>query len=141
MVDLPRYKLILRSGQYWIFRPGCTAAAVITEFFDLYCLASWSPKFSHVWTTVLISISVTIAMYAVLQFYVTMKEPLSPYKPMLKFFAVKSVVFLTFWQEAFLSVLAMAGVIKATKYWSSHEIQVGISAILSCFEMAIFGFL
>ena len=35
----------------------------------------------------------------------------------------------------------MAGVIKPTKYWSAHEIQVGISAILSCFEMAIFGFM
>ena len=35
----------------------------------------------------------------------------------------------------------MAGVIKPTTYWSAHEIQVGISAILSCFEMAIFGFL
>jgi hypothetical protein len=35
----------------------------------------------------------------------------------------------------------MAGVIKPTSYWSAAEIQVGISAILACFEMAIFGFM
>lgn len=139
----PYFLVIMKwsIGQYWIFRPGCTAAAVVTQAFNLYCLASWSPQYSHVWTSVLISLSVTVAMYAVLQFYVTMKQELREYSPMLKFFAVKAVVFLTFWQESALAVLAMAGVIKPTTYWSAHEIQVGISAILSCFEMTIFGFL
>lgn len=80
-------------------------------------------------------------MYAVLQFYVTMKTELSPYQPMLKFFAVKAVVFLTFWGECLLVVLASVGVIKGNRYWSAHEIQVGISAVLSCFVMMIFGFL
>lgn len=80
-------------------------------------------------------------MYAVLQFYVTMKVELGPYQPMLKFFAVKSVVFLTFWGECLLVVLASVGVIKGNKSWSAHEIQVGISALISCFVMMIFGFL
>lgn len=80
-------------------------------------------------------------MYAVLQFYVTMKVELAPYQPMLKFFAVKAVVFLTFWGECMLVVLASVGVIKGNRYWSAHEIQVGISAVLSCFVMMIFGFL
>jgi len=139
----PYFLVIMKwsIGQYWIFRPGCTLAAVATQAFNLYCLESWSPRYSHVWTSFLISISVTIAMYAVLQFYVTMKEELSPYKPLMKFFAVKAVVFLTFWQESSLSILTMAGVIKPTSYWSAAEIQVGISAILACFEMAIFGFM
>lgn len=116
-------------------------AAVITEALDLYCLSSWSPRFSHVWTSAVICISVTVAMYAVLQFYVTMKVELAPYQPMLKFFAVKAVVFLTFWGECMLVVLASVGVIKGNQYWSAHEIQVGISAVLSCFVMMIFGFL
>lgn len=79
------------SRRYWIFRPGCTLVAVITEFVGYYCLESWSPRFSHVWCSLLISISVTVAMYAILQFYSTMKEDLKEYKPILKFLAVKSV--------------------------------------------------
>lgn len=127
--------------RYWICRPGCTLAAVITQAFNLYCLESWSWRYSHVWTSTVICISVTVAMYAVLQFYVTMKVELAPYQPMLKFFAVKAVVFLTFWGECMLVVLASVGVIKGNRYWSAHEIQVGISAVLSCFVMMIFGFL
>lgn len=139
----PRFLSIMQwsIGQYWICRPGCTLAAVITEALDLYCLSSWSPRFSHVWTSTVICISVTVAMYAILQFYVTMKVELAPYQPMLKFFAVKAVVFLTFWGECMLVLLASVGVIKGNVYWSAHEIQVGISAVLSCFVMMIFGFL
>ena len=111
------------------------------EWFNLYCLASWSPQYSHLWTSALITISVTIALYGLMQFYVTMKEELKPYDPLLKFFAVKAVVFLTFWQESSLTLLGTLGVIKPTTYWSTHEIIIGYSALLSCVEMAIFGFL
>ena len=105
----PYFLVIMKwsIGQYWIFRPGCTAVAVVTQAFNLYCLASWSPQYSHVWTSVLISLSVTVAMYAVLQFYVTMKQELREYSPMLKFFAVKAVVcayrYSAVWQHALLT--------------------------------------
>ena len=148
-------------GQYWIFRPACTIVAVVTrkscqiivqkrhadnicaltEWFNLYCLASWSPQYSHLWTSALITVSVTIALYGLMQFYVTMKVELKPYDPLLKFFAVKAVVFLTFWQESSLTLLGTLGVIKPTTYWTTHEIIIGYSALLSCVEMAIFGFL
>ena len=35
-------------------------------------------------------------MYAVLQFYVTMKQELREYSPMLKFFALKAVVYVPY---------------------------------------------
>ena len=54
-------------GQYVIIRPLTTLAAVVSHYFDYYCLVSWSPKFVHVWSSATITISVTVAMYAVLQ--------------------------------------------------------------------------
>lgn len=128
-------------GQYYVLRPGCTLAAVICEFCHVYCILSWSPRFAHMWLAIVVSISVTLAMYAVLQLYVTLKVPLKPYQPLLKFFCVKAVVFLTFWQASLLGLLGAFGVIKDSKYWSSLEIQDGISSSLSCFEMAIFALL
>ncbi|KAL8283520.1 hypothetical protein RQP46_005623 [Phenoliferia psychrophenolica] len=126
-------------GQYVIIRPLSTLISVISQAMGDYCLSSWSPKFLHVYMSVLVSISVSIAMYCVLQLYMSFKKELRPYQPMLKFLAVKSVVFLTFWQESALGLLRTVGVIKDHEYWSAEEIVIGFSALLSCFEMMVFG--
>ncbi|KAM0747580.1 DUF300-domain-containing protein [Meredithblackwellia eburnea MCA 4105] len=126
-------------GQYVIIRPLSTFISVLGEAMGMYCLASWSPKFFHLYTSVLISVSVSIAMYCVLQLYWPLHKELEPFKPVIKFLAVKSVVFLTFWQETFLGLLKTFGLIKNHEYWSGEEIVIGLAAVLSCFEMMVFG--
>lgn len=126
--------------QYAIIRPACTIAAVVLEYYGLYCLDSWLPNFGHVWIAVAISLSVTVAMYCIIQFYLPIETELKPYSPVLKFLAVKTVVFLTFWQSSFLSVLAYFKVIHDTEYMTSDEVQAGINALLETFEMMIFAF-
>ena len=48
--------------------------------------------------TIIYNISVSLALYALFLFYFATRELLSPYSPVLKFFMVKSVIFLSFWQ-------------------------------------------
>lgn len=94
----------------------------------------------------------------VLQLYVPLKEPLKPYKPLMKALCVKAVVFFMFWQESILALFPTFGVgtsalrvpawklshrrqiIKASEYWTTEDIVVGLSALLACFEMVIFSF-
>lgn len=52
-------------GQYVIVRPLSTLVAVVSEALGWYCLASWSPGFTHLYTSAAITISVTVAMYNV----------------------------------------------------------------------------
>jgi len=66
------------------------------------------------------------ALLGLLQFYLGTSEQLRPYKPLMKFVLVKLVVFLTFWQGLFLSLM-FAG--------SSHERAKPIQNWLICFEM------
>ena len=66
--------------------------------------------FSQLVTTV--SISVSIAMYCLLQLYFVISADIAPHRPLLQLFSVKAVVFLTFWQGALLGVLASFGVVK-----------------------------
>ncbi|KAL1756012.1 organic solute transporter Ostalpha-domain-containing protein [Schizophyllum commune] len=124
--------------QYCVIRPVCTLAAVILDYAGLYCEASWGLGWGHIYLTIVISISVTIAMYCLIQLYVAVSEYLAPQKPLLKLFAIKAVVFLTFWQATFLSVLTMFGVVKDTKYMTAEDVNIGIGALLETFEMACF---
>ncbi|KAG8898666.1 hypothetical protein FRC01_010820, partial [Tulasnella sp. 417] len=127
--------------QYTVLRPACTLAALILNYIGWYCEASWSPIWGHIWLVTIISISVTIAMYCLLQLYMPISDLLKPYSPILKFLSVKAVVFLTFWQGTFLAVLASFGVVKDTPYMTAEEINIGFGALLETFEMVIFAFL
>lgn len=127
--------------QYCVLRPTTTLASVILDYIGLYCEASWSPGWGHIYLVVIVSLSVTIAMYCLIQLYVVSSEYLAPQKPLLKLFAIKAVVFLTFWQATFLSVLSMFGVVKDTRYMTADDINIGIGALLETFEMTLFAFL
>ncbi|KAI0960720.1 hypothetical protein AcV7_000024 [Taiwanofungus camphoratus] len=127
--------------QYCVVRPVTTLAAVILNYVGLYCEDSWGPGWGHLYITVVVSISVSVAMYCLLQLYLPIAKHLAPHRPILKLFAVKAVVFLTFWQATFLSCLEDFGVIKNTQYMTADNVANGISAILETFEMMLFAFL
>lgn len=127
--------------QYCVIRPLTTLAAVILNYIGLYCDDSWSPGWGHLYITIIMSISVTIAMYCLIQLYMPIAGHLAPHKPLLKLFAVKAVVFLTFWQETLISGLEDVGVIKNTTYMTADNIATGASAILETFEMVLFALL
>jgi hypothetical protein len=136
--------------QYCVIRPVTALASVILDYAGYYCESSWSPVYAHVWIVVIISISVTIAMYCLLQLYMPVSKELKPHRPILKLSSVKAVVFLTFWQATLLAALSMLGVVKGvriisiivpylngtqTRYMTAEDINIGIGAILECFEM------
>ncbi|KAH9927392.1 organic solute transporter Ostalpha-domain-containing protein [Amylocystis lapponica] len=127
--------------QYCVIRPVTTLAAVILNYIGLYCDDSWSPGWGHIYITVIMSISVTIAMYCLLQLYMPISHILAPQKPLLKLFAVKAVVFLTFWQSTFISLLETFNVIKDTQYMTADNIATGIGAIAETVEMMLFALL
>ncbi|KAL0576386.1 hypothetical protein V5O48_005607 [Marasmius crinis-equi] len=130
--------------QYCVLRPATTLAAIVLDYIGLYCETSWSPGWGHIYLVLIVSLSVTIAMYCLFQLYMVSKEYLAPQRPLLKLFAIKAVVFLTFWQATFLGVLAMFGVVKdalKTRYMTADDINIGIGALLETFEMMLFAFL
>ncbi|KAJ7502904.1 organic solute transporter Ostalpha-domain-containing protein [Mycena galericulata] len=127
--------------QYCVIRPLTTLIAVILNYVGWYCDSSFSPRWGYIYITVIVSISVSIAMYCLIQVYIPIAVYLAPQKPLLKLFSVKAVVFLTFWQATFLSCLSMFGVVKDTTYMTADDINIGIAALLETFEMMLFAFL
>jgi hypothetical protein len=87
-------------------------------------------------------VSVTIAMYCVVQFYIQLKEDLAPHRPFLKVLCIKLVIFFCFWQSWIISLLtAEGGPLKATDQIAGPDLRIGIPSMLTCVEMAIFAVL
>ena len=98
-------------------------------------------------------------MYCLIQLYMPISDRLKPYNPVLKFLAVKAVVFFTFWQTTFLGLLSTFNVVKdvsshslstinlhsilnciQTPYMTADQINIGFAAILETFEMMLGAF-
>ncbi|RKP10399.1 organic solute transporter Ostalpha-domain-containing protein, partial [Thamnocephalis sphaerospora] len=124
--------------QYVVLKPITTLVAMITHLFGLYCPESYSPKFTHLYVVAVNFISVTVAMYALVTFYMVVSEDLKPFKPFYKFICVKLVIFFCFWQYVAISMLASFGLIHETEYWTKANIANGLNSIIICFEMIIF---
>ena len=84
--------------QYCFIRVLFTIVAVIAQIWDVYCQDSLSPAFAHVWVQVFEAVSVTIAMFCLIQFYIQLKDDLAEHKPFLKVLCIKLVIFFSFWQ-------------------------------------------
>ncbi|KAK3633138.1 hypothetical protein LTR56_015914 [Elasticomyces elasticus] len=125
--------------QYCLIRVLFTIVSVITEEFDRYCEASLSPVFAHVWVTAFEALSVTIAMFCLIQFYIQLRVDLAAHKPFLKVLCIKLVIFFSFWQTIIISLLSSSnGPLQPTAKVSYQDIKVGIPAVMLCIEMAIF---
>ncbi|KAK3398282.1 organic solute transporter Ostalpha-domain-containing protein [Sordaria brevicollis] len=128
---------------YCFVRVAMTVAAVLSQYHGRYCESSNSPMFGHIWIVAIQSTAVTIAMYALIQFYVQLKETLAPHSPFLKILAIKLVIFLSFWQSVAISVGTSESihVIRPNSVLAYPDIKVGIPSLLLCIEMACFAIL
>ena len=83
--------------------------------------------------------SISIALYGLFLFYFATKGMLRPYQPVLKFFTIKSVIFLTFWQGVMLALLEKIGIIEAYEGRSSNlsagTVAAGWQNFIICIEM------
>ncbi|KAJ5495047.1 hypothetical protein N7539_000163 [Penicillium diatomitis] len=127
--------------QYCLIRVLMTILAVVTQATGRYCEESLSPAFAHVWTIVVESISVSIAMYCLIQFYVQLKEDISEHSPFLKILSVKLVIFLSFWQLIIINLLVSLGAINESKTVATVDLKYGLPELLILIEMSIFSVL
>jgi len=114
---------------------------LILQAFGKYSDGDWSPNSGYLYITIVYNISVSLALYGLFMFYSATRELLTPFDPVLKFFTVKSVIFLSFWQGFLLAVLANVGVINAittetgATMASAGTVSAGYQNFLICIEM------
>ncbi|KAJ5287235.1 hypothetical protein N7478_002921 [Penicillium angulare] len=127
--------------QYCIIRVVMTITAVATQATGRYCEESLSPAFAHIWIMVIESVSVTIAMYCLIQFYIQIKDDIKQHNPFMKILSIKLVIFLSFWQGIVISFLMSSGAVKGSKKINNIDLKYGLPELLINIEMFIFGVL
>lgn len=86
------------TWQFVILRPVLSIVVMFLEWMGWYTGAiSWI-------ITIILNVSVSLAMYSLVLFYHLFGAELAPHKPLAKILCIKGVVFFSFWQVKSLSL-------------------------------------
>lgn len=136
-LDHKTLKLLkLWTWQFVVVRPICSFFMITLQILGTY--PSWLS-----WTfTIILNISVSLALYSLAIFYHVFAKELEPHQPLAKFLCIKGIVFFCFWQGIMLEILVALGVIKSKHFWLDVEhIEEAIQNVLVCLEMVVFSVL
>ncbi|KAL5039758.1 hypothetical protein BDV3_003179 [Batrachochytrium dendrobatidis] len=123
--------------QYVYIRIITTLASLAMEIGKVYCSESMSPYFGHMYTTVFNSISVGLAMFTLISFYLPIRHDISHYNLVGQFLSIKFVIFFQFWLGITIKLLANSGTIHATDDWTVGELSTLIQSFVVIVEMMI----
>lgn len=128
--------------QFCFLKPPLAIITLILQSYGLYRDGDFNVNSGYLYITIIYNISVTLALLALAVFYQATREILKPYAPVLKFFVVKSVIFLSFWQGVLLSLLEAMGAITPvsvggtdSENLGSGTVAAGVQNFLICVEM------
>ncbi|XP_050370935.1 uncharacterized protein LOC126788946 [Argentina anserina] len=124
------------TWQFVVIRPVVSVLMITLQLLGVY--PSWLS-----WTfTIILNVSVSLALYSLVVFYHVFAKELEPHKPLAKFMCIKGIVFFCFWQGVVLKILAAIGIIRSHHFWLDVEhINEAIQNVLICLEMVVFSVL
>lgn len=133
----PHTFLAIKRGilQYAWMKPVLAIAAIIMKATGTYQEGYVGLKSGYFWSGIIYNISVTLSLYSLGMFWVCMAQDLQPFRPVPKFLCVKLIIFASYWQGFFLSILVWLGVIHDVGYYTPDNIARAIQDVLICFEL------
>ncbi|XP_061565022.1 transmembrane protein 184ba isoform X1 [Cololabis saira] len=117
--------------QFCVVKPLMAIITVILQAYGKYKDGDFNVASGYLYVTIIYNISVSLSLYALFLFYFSTRDLLSPYRPMLKFFMVKSVIFLSFWQGMLLAILEKCGAIPQI---NSPKVSVGEGTVAAGYQ-------
>lgn len=100
-------------------------------------IISWDS--GYFWTSLIYNVSICWSLYDLALFWVCMSTDLLPFRPMPKFLCIKGIIFASWWQGFFLSILVWLGAIPSVGGgYTADNLAAAIQDALICFEMPLF---
>jgi hypothetical protein len=137
----PHTFLAVKRGilQYAWVKPLLSLAAIIMKATGTYQEGYIDWTSGYFWSGIIYNVSITISLYALAMFWVCMTQDLQPFRPMPKFLCIKGIIFASYWQGFFLSILVWLGAIPDdVPGYNPDNLAAAIQDALICFEMPLF---
>ena len=137
----PHTFLAIKRGilQYAWLKPLLGIATIGMKSAGIYKESYLGVDGGYLWTGILYNVSVTLSLYALAMFWVCMSRDLKPFRPVPKFLCIKLIIFASYWQGFFLSILQQLGAIpNDVPHYTADNLAAAIQDALICFEMPLF---
>lgn len=137
----PHTFLAIKRGilQYAWLKPILALAAIIMKATGTYQEGYIGLNSGYLWSGIVYNISVTVSLYSLGLFWVCMNKDLQPFRPVPKFLCIKLIIFASYWQGFFLSILVWLGAIPDNvEGYTQDNLAAAIQDALICIEMPIF---
>ncbi|KAJ5349175.1 uncharacterized protein N7506_002428 [Penicillium brevicompactum] len=139
-VSDPHTFLAVKRGilQYAWLKPILALVSVILKATNTYQEGYLGLGSGYLWTGIVYNLSVTISLYSLAMFWVCLHDDLAPFRPVPKFLCVKLIIFASYWQGFFLSILQWLGALGSVAGYTPNNLAAAIQDSLICFEMPFF---
>ncbi|KAJ6607715.1 organic solute transporter Ostalpha-domain-containing protein [Mycena sp. CBHHK59/15] len=143
-VSDPYMFLFLKRGilQYVQVKPVLALATLILKAFGKYNEGIFRIDSGYLYISVVYNVSICLSLYCLAVFWMCVNDDLKPFRPVPKFLCVKGILFFSFWQAIFISILVSVGVITHlgpyTRDEDRDEIALALTDTLICLEMPFF---
>ena len=137
----PHTFLAVKRGilQYTWVKPLLSLATIIMKATGIYQEGYIGLTSGYFWSSIVYNVSITVCLYALAMFWVCMTSDLKPFRPMPKFLCIKGIIFASYWQGLFLSILVWLGAIPDdVPGYTPDNLAAAIQDALICFEMPLF---
>jgi hypothetical protein len=137
----PHSFLAIKRGilQYTWVKPLLAIATIVMKATKTYQEGYIGLNSGYLWSGIVYNISITVSLYALAMFWVIMSQDLQPFRPMPKFLCIKGIIFASYWQGFFLSILVWLGALPDdVPGYTPDNLAAAIQDALICFEMPAF---
>lgn len=137
----PHTFLSIKRGilQYTWIKPALAVATLAMKATGTFQEGVMSASSGYLWTSVIYNVSICWSLYDLALFWVCMSADLQPFRPMPKFLCIKGIIFASWWQGFFLSILVWLGAIPSIGGgYTADNLAAAIQDALICFEMPLF---
>ncbi|KAF7544345.1 hypothetical protein G7Z17_g10025 [Cylindrodendrum hubeiense] len=125
--------------QYAWLKPILALAAIIMKATGTYQEGYIGLTSGYLWSGIVYNLSVSLSLYSLGLFWVCMHRDLQPFRPVPKFLCVKLIIFASYWQGFFLSILVWLNAIPdSVEGYTPDNLAAAIQDALICIEMPMF---
>ncbi|KAF2803187.1 uncharacterized protein BDZ99DRAFT_491883 [Mytilinidion resinicola] len=122
-------------------RNGLVFLSVVTQLLHMYCLGSTAPHLAHVWITAATSLSTSVAVNAIIQFYMNMKGYMKEHHPLTKLLAFKLIVGVVILEKILFLILEGINVLHNNETLTYVDVMMGLPEMIICVQMVPLCFL